>query len=381
MHADGDDADQVNIDVANVDEYNANGIAVDDDDDKECSTGPGMGNSKSKATQDDKVSDVPTVMYAHGDGADEVNIVVGNIDEYNAMDIAVADNDDNECSIGPDVIGIFAYVAKIQTLWDPIYDRHVPFLEIGLMNFRFLLTNFRSHITIFSSMEGVPAPQEVVHAPTDVQLQMHVALPAPLADAYKVHAVEDAIDYIFQWITNAQEDEALNTIWIRSARPYHIEISLRVIRETIYLHGQVHPDCFNIAVRKLASAEVETTAGTKIFGKKHFFDLRFHSQARALRHSWTEQGLRTTALIDNAIVEPFPKYDVFNSTIHLTCVYLLHLPQYLLPFTCVDSSYALLVDSIQLRKQLMIQMLTIKHNEAAGNIPAEIREALRVITD
>lgn len=110
-----------------------------------------------------------------------------------------------------------------------------------------------------------------------------------------------------------------STIWIRSARPYHIEISLRVIRETICLHGQVHPDCFNIAVRKLASAEVETTAGTRMFGKKHFLDLRFHSQARAVRHSWTEQGPRTTALIDNAIVEPFPKYDVFNSTIVRDC--------------------------------------------------------------
>ncbi|KAI4984079.1 hypothetical protein ZWY2020_040932 [Hordeum vulgare] len=168
-------------------------------------------------------------------------------------------------------------------------------------------------------MEGLPAPQEVVYALMDVQLQMHEALPAPLAAAYNVHAVEDDIDYVFQWITNAQEDEALNTIWIISARPYHIEISLRVIRETICLHGQVHPDCFNIAVRKLASAEVETTSGTTMFGKKHFFDLRFHSEALALRHSWTEQGPRTTALIDNAIAEPFPKYDVFNSTIVRDC--------------------------------------------------------------
>lgn len=58
-------------------------------------------------------------------------------------------------------------------------------------------------------MDGVPAPQEAVHAPVDVQLQMHEALPAPLADAYNVHAVEDAVDYIFQWIIDAQEDEAL----------------------------------------------------------------------------------------------------------------------------------------------------------------------------
>ncbi|KAI5010949.1 hypothetical protein ZWY2020_013086 [Hordeum vulgare] len=58
MHADDDDADQINIDVENVDEYNANGIAVDDNDDNEYSTGPGVGNSKSKATEDDIVSDV-----------------------------------------------------------------------------------------------------------------------------------------------------------------------------------------------------------------------------------------------------------------------------------------------------------------------------------
>lgn len=37
-------------------------------------------------------------------------------------------------------------------------------------------------------------------------------------------------------------------------------------------------------------------------------------------------------------------------------------------------------DSIQLRKQLMVQMLTVKDNEAAGNIPEEIRAALRVIS-
>ncbi|KAE8797757.1 hypothetical protein D1007_27034 [Hordeum vulgare] len=218
----------------------------------------------------------------------------------------------------------------------------------------------------------------------DVQLQMHEALPAPLADAYNVHAVQDAVDYIFQWIIDAQEDEALNTIWIRSARPYHIEISLRVIRETICLHGQVHPDCFNIAVRKLASAEVETTAGTRMFGKKHFFDLRFHSQARALRHYWTEQGPRTTALIDNAIVEPFPKYDVFNSTIVRDCCkdFAFQVLQEMAHQTGTTASMRCKTDdSIQLRKQLMIQMLTIKHNEAAGNIPAEIREALRVITD
>ncbi|KAE8777618.1 Calcium/calmodulin-dependent serine/threonine-protein kinase 1 [Hordeum vulgare] len=139
MHTDDDDADQINIDVANVDEYNANGIALDDNDDNECSTGRGMGNSKSKATEDDKVSDVATglfnditnvhqpchvirgmgnskskaneddkvsyvatdqVMHTDDDDADQINIDVANVDEYNANGIAVDDNDDNECSTG-----------------------------------------------------------------------------------------------------------------------------------------------------------------------------------------------------------------------------------------------------------------------------------------
>ena len=106
-----------------------------------------------------------------------------------------------------------------------------------------------------------------------------------------------------------------STIWIRSERPYQIEISLRMLQETISLFGTIHPECFNLAVRKLASAAVESTAGTRMLGNKHFFDLQFHSLARALRHSSMEQETRTTVLIDNAIVRPFPKYDVFNSNI------------------------------------------------------------------
>ncbi|KAI4970348.1 hypothetical protein ZWY2020_001262, partial [Hordeum vulgare] len=117
-----DKVSYVATDVANVDEYNANGIALDDNDDNECSTGRGMGNSKSKATEDDKVSDVATgmgnskskaneddkvsyvatdqVMHTDDDDADQINIDVANVDEYNANGIAVDDNDDNECSTG-----------------------------------------------------------------------------------------------------------------------------------------------------------------------------------------------------------------------------------------------------------------------------------------
>ena len=107
-----------------------------------------------------------------------------------------------------------------------------------------------------------------------------------------------------------------SSIWIRSDTPYRIEISLRMLKDTLFVTStSLHPDCFNLAVRKLASAEVERHAGTNMVGGKHYFDLQFHAQSRALRYSWMPQGQRTSTLINNAVLQPFPRYDVFNSTI------------------------------------------------------------------
>jgi hypothetical protein len=89
-----------------------------------------------------------------------------------------------------------------------------------------------------------------------------------------------------------------------------------MIQDTLFLtSASLHPACFNLVVRKLASAEEERHAGTNLVGSKHFFDLQFHAQSRALRYSWMPQGQRTTTLINNAVVQPFPKYDVFNSIV------------------------------------------------------------------
>uniref|UniRef100_A0A8R7R4V7 Uncharacterized protein n=1 Tax=Triticum urartu TaxID=4572 RepID=A0A8R7R4V7_TRIUA len=55
-----------------------------------------------------------------------------------------------------------------------------------------------------------------------------------------------------------------------------------------------------------------------------------------------DQETRTAVLIDNVVVWPFPKYDVFNSNI------------YLLPFVSVDSSYRLLVVNMGSRRVLPI---------------------------
>ena len=82
-----------------------------------------------------------------------------------------------------------------------------------------------------------------------------------------------------------------------------------------FFHKKLHPECFNLVVRKLASAELERTAGTNWVGSKHYFDLQFHAQSQALRYSWMTQGERITTLINYVVVQPLPKYDVFNSII------------------------------------------------------------------
>ena len=104
-----------------------------------------------------------------------------------------------------------------------------------------------------------------------------------------------------------------STIWIRSSRPFPIEISLRIIRDTIRGDGVVHPLCFNLAMRKITTDAAERSAGTSSVGKTHFFNLGFHEQARALRQTWLSQEHRTSALINNVVLEPFPRYDVFHT--------------------------------------------------------------------
>ncbi|XBI30950.1 hypothetical protein VPH35_054590 [Triticum aestivum] len=210
--------------------------------------------------------------------------------------------------------------------------------------------------------------------PNEAALELHDAVADPQEDLPTPlhllppprHFVEDALEYIFGFMNGVHDEQTLDSIWIRSDAPYRIKISLRMLKDTLFVTlTSLHPDCFNLAVRKLASAEVERHAGTNMVGGKHYFDLQFHAQSRALSYSWMPQGQRTSTLINNAVLQPFPRYDVFNSTI------------YLLPLSIPDSSYGLLVDPIMLRSQVVVQMLMVKDNLAAGNIPQEITAALR----
>jgi len=103
-----------------------------------------------------------------------------------------------------------------------------------------------------------------------------------------------------------------STIWINSPRPFPIEISLRIIRDTIRGDGVAHPLCFNLAVRKTTTDAAERTAGTSSVGKTHVFNLGFHAQARALRQTWLSQEQRTNALINNVVLEPFQDTTCFT---------------------------------------------------------------------
>ncbi|XBI49104.1 hypothetical protein VPH35_112728 [Triticum aestivum] len=235
---------------------------------------------------------------------------------------------------------------------------------------------------------SVPRPPDAAAPdPNEASLQLHDAvadpqedLPAPLHLLPPPrHFVEDALEYMFGFMNDVHDEQTLDSIWIRSDTPYQIESRLRMLKDTLFVtSASLYPECFNLAVRKLASAEVERHAGTNMVGGKHYFDLQFHAQSRALRYSWMSQGQRTSTLINNAVLQPFPRYDVFNSTIQLTCVDLL---LYLLPLSIPDSSYGRLVDPVMLRSQVVVQMLMVKDNLAAGNIPQEITAALRVLNN
>lgn len=112
------------------------------------------------------------------------------------------------------------------------------------------------------------------------------------------------------------------TIWIRSPRPFVIELSLRTIQDTMRGDTWVNPSCFDLAVRKLSSDAIQRNAGTDFVGSTHMFDLQFHGLARVLSQTGLCQAERTNLLINNVIVRPLPKYNVLM-TPSIVRIYLL----------------------------------------------------------
>ncbi|XBI60198.1 hypothetical protein VPH35_041153 [Triticum aestivum] len=242
--------------------------------------------------------------------------------------------------------------------------------------------------------------------------------------------VRHAVDFVYDFITLSSDEEQLDTIWINSPCPFPIEIRLRIIRDTIRGDGVVHPLCFNLAVRNITTDAAERSTGTSSVGKTHFFNLGFHEQARVLRQTWLSQEQRTNALINNVVLEPFPRYNVFHTpTIDFHDTELQRealLVKQELSFVLqqeapdrnnqllewpeqenihgsprrMDSGFKVLQemahlyetigndmvhnmprtdDPQSLRKRLMVQMRMVRENEAKDNIPDQVRAAFRFI--
>ena len=158
-----------------------------------------------------------------------------------------------------------------------------------------------------------------------------------------------------------------STIWIRSPRPFLIELSLRTIQDTMQADTWVNPRCFDLAVRKLTSDAIQRNAGTDFVGSTHMFDLQFHRLAWGLSQTGLGQVERTNLLINNVIVRPLPKYDMLMTpsivriyilnnwfVYYLFTINFVYLLQYLLPLYLVDSSYGLLAVNIENRRTLLI---------------------------
>ncbi|XBI55874.1 hypothetical protein VPH35_037588 [Triticum aestivum] len=235
----------------------------------------------------------------------------------------------------------------------------------------------------------------------EVQVAPQEALPAPQEVAANVNALADAIEFIFQSITDVQDDEALNTIWIRSERPYRIEISLRMLQQTILLFGQIHPECFNLAVLSLSGHFLNIMCSTLTLllvvnmesrmvlpidpcvdtydGPYNFHSTETRKEITILKQEFNDVLQMRIPGWDTNLMDWSP-YGISSNGRRKDAAFLV-LQEMAHQNGTTHSGRMTTHDSIQLRKNLMVQMLMIKNNEAAGNIPAEIRAALRVLND
>ncbi|KAM0835645.1 hypothetical protein ACQ4PT_062814 [Festuca glaucescens] len=176
-----------------------------------------------------------------------------------------------------------------------------------------------------------------------------------------------AVTQMYNFIMEVDDQDALNTIWIRSPLPYMIEITLGMIQQSIRAGGRVHPDCFNLAVRGLSCAEVERHVRSKHLGWKHLFDLQLQAQAQALRRSPISQVNRTTTLID-AMIPTLPPYNIFDSEV------------YLLPLAVMDA-YALLVVNMQRRRTFLMDLCYCPNRQEALIQQSEVMKVSKALME
>ncbi|KAM0835644.1 hypothetical protein ACQ4PT_062814 [Festuca glaucescens] len=295
-----------------------------------------------------------------------------------------------------DVVGVLAYVGERQYKYKTPYYRGIPARDIGLMNFQgqLILLHVYSQHLYRNIGRWAPAQREFqTLAVTNVQIDKILGSLSTMDESSFIFSprtnLEDhhfeahnrltammnglafvtahAVTQMYNFIMEVDDQDALNTIWIRSPLPYMIEITLGMIQQSIRAGGRVHPDCFNLAVRGLSCAEVERHVRSKHLGWKHLFDLQLQAQAQALRRSPISQVNRTTTLID-AMIPTLPPYNIFDSEV------------YLLPLAVMDA-YALLVVNMQRRRTFLMDLCYCPNRQEALIQQSEVMKVSKALME
>ncbi|KAM0837795.1 hypothetical protein ACQ4PT_061397 [Festuca glaucescens] len=82
---------------------------------------------------------------------------------------------------------------------------------------------------------------------------------------------EDLIDELCLYISTVHDVPSLETEWVRSSSPYPISLNLRQISNILKMNENMDVSCFNMAVRILASHDIQLARDVPV----HYMDLKF----------------------------------------------------------------------------------------------------------
>ncbi|KAL6909890.1 hypothetical protein ACP4OV_001549 [Aristida adscensionis] len=209
---------------------------------------------------------------------------------------------------------------------------------------------------------------------------------------------DNMIDVVCDYIMTINDPELLEKEWVRSFQPYKITIKVKQLQASLDLHKDMPEECFNIAVRLLARAQLKKlqSDGT-IMGSKHYMKLSdlnqdpkfrkkinwkdmsatlegWHymqydvSQCRYTLMPWVQCGNYMLFVLDNV-----QKQLIWFFTGHLVL-------QMMGAWNNGQETQFCMEDS-QLRTNLLIDLLTYEGNSYRFAIPGNIRHYLTRIID
>ncbi|XP_020398301.1 uncharacterized protein [Zea mays] len=85
----------------------------------------------------------------------------------------------------------------------------------------------------------------------------------------------DMIEFLCDYIMTIQGGTILEAKWIRSFKPYMIDLSVKTLQELLNVNQDMPTDCFDMAIRVLPHNEPKRLSIAKRKITKHYMDLRF----------------------------------------------------------------------------------------------------------